>query len=187
MSNQLHHRPITRRVVEAVRRHMRMKVVDFAAFRAGHEQAKALQNSVTPKEQLAKTHPARAAYVYAQNQMSIMAEQLLQMPEVKSFVKRIGPAEDEYAPSWPPRDAGRRDHRRLGGMRYPCQHVGSHACAPGLEDGNLSGRGVGRNTGAAQGSRNRSRLHSRLHIRLFRMDWRALVHPRLAAASTWWH
>jgi len=34
--------------------------------------------------------------------MSIMAEQLLQMPETKSFVKQIGPAEDEYAPSWPP-------------------------------------------------------------------------------------
>jgi len=81
---------------------MRMKVVDFAAFRAGQEQAKALQNSVTPKEQLAKTHPAQAAYVYAQNQMSIIAEQLLQMPEMKSFVKQIGLAEDAYAPSWPP-------------------------------------------------------------------------------------
>jgi hypothetical protein len=102
MSNQLHHGPITRRVIEAVRRHMRMKVVDFAAFRAGQEQAKALQNSVTPEEQLAKTHPGQAAYIHAQNQMSIMAEQLLQMPEMKSFVKQIGPAEDEYAPSWPP-------------------------------------------------------------------------------------
>jgi hypothetical protein len=102
MSDQLHHGPITRRVIEAVRRHMRMKVVDFAAFRAGQEQAKALQNSVTPEEQLAKTHPGQAAYVYAQNQMSIMAEQLLQMPEMKSFVKQIGAAEDEFAPSWPP-------------------------------------------------------------------------------------
>jgi hypothetical protein len=102
MSGQLRHGPITRRVIEAVRRHIRMKVVDFAAFRAGQEQAKALQNSLTPKEQLAKTHPAHAAYVSAQNQMSIMAEQLLQMPEMKSFVKQIGPAEDEYAPSWPP-------------------------------------------------------------------------------------
>ena len=102
MSNRLHHGPITRRVIEAVRRHMRMKVIDIAAFRAGQEQARALQNSITPKEQLATTHPAQAAYVYAQNQMSIMAEQLLQMPEMKSFVKQIGPAEDEYAPSWPP-------------------------------------------------------------------------------------
>jgi len=102
MNTQSRHGPITRRVIEALRRQMRMKVVDLAAFRAGQEQAEALQKSVTPKEQLAKSHPAHAAYVYAQNQMSVMAEQLLQLPEMKSFVKQIGPAEDEYAPSWPP-------------------------------------------------------------------------------------
>ncbi len=102
MSTQSRHGPITRRVIEALRRQMRMKVVDLAAFRAGQEHAEALQKSVTPKEQLAKSDPAHAAYVYAQNQMSIMAEQLLQLPEMKSFVKQIGPAEDEYAPSWPP-------------------------------------------------------------------------------------
>ena len=102
MSTQSRHGPITRRVIEALRRQMRMKVVDLAAFRAGQEHAEALQKSVTPKEQLAETQPAHAAYVYAQNQMSVMAEQLLQLPEMKSFVKQIGPAEDEYAPSWPP-------------------------------------------------------------------------------------
>ncbi len=102
MSTQSRHGPITRRVIEALRRQMRMKVVDLAAFRAGHEYAEALQNSVTPKEQLAETRPAHAAYVYAQNQMSIMTEQLLHLPEMKSFVKQIGRAEDEYTPSWPP-------------------------------------------------------------------------------------
>jgi len=96
------HGPITRRVLESLRRRLRMKVVDLAAFRAGREYAEAPQKSVTPKEELAETHPAHAAYAYAQNQMSVMAEQLLQLPEMKSFVKQIGPAEDEYAPSWPP-------------------------------------------------------------------------------------
>jgi hypothetical protein len=42
-----------------------------------------LQKSVTSKEQLAETQPAHAIYVYAQNQMSVMAEQLLQLPEMK--------------------------------------------------------------------------------------------------------
>jgi hypothetical protein len=102
MNTQSRHGPITRRVLEALRRQMRMKVVDLATFRAGQEYAEALQNSVTPKEQLAETHPAHAAYVYAQNQMSVMAEQLLQLPEMKSFVKQTGSAEEEYAPSWPP-------------------------------------------------------------------------------------
>jgi hypothetical protein len=41
--------------------------------------------SLRPKEQLAETHPAHAACVYAQNRMSVMAEQLLELPEMKSF------------------------------------------------------------------------------------------------------
>jgi hypothetical protein len=45
---------------------MRMKVVGLAAFRAGDEYAHALQRSITPKRQLAETHRAHAAYVYAQ-------------------------------------------------------------------------------------------------------------------------
>jgi hypothetical protein len=102
MSTPSRHGPSTRRVIEALRRQMRMKVVDLAAFRAGQEYAEALQKTVTPKEQLGENHPAHAAYVYAQNQMSITAEQLFQLPEMKSFVKQISPAEDEYAPSWPP-------------------------------------------------------------------------------------
>jgi hypothetical protein len=158
MSSQLRHGPIARRVIEAVRRHMRMKVVDFAAFRAGQEQAQDLQNSITPKEQLAKTHPAHAAYVYAQNQMSVMGGQLLQMPEMKSFVKQIVPAEDEYAPSWPPmsprvdlllhmlvdvrsgnrrppRDTWRRHHRRRRGMCTQDRFVSHRNCfANRLED-----------------------------------------------------
>jgi hypothetical protein len=79
-----------------------MKVADLAAFRAGREQAEALQQTVTPREQLDQTHPAHAIYVHAQKQTSIMAEQLLQLPDMKSFVKQIASAEDDYMPSWPP-------------------------------------------------------------------------------------
>lgn len=102
MSGQTRRGPIARRVLERLRQQVRMKVTDLAAFRAGREQAHALQQTVTPREQLAETHPAHAIYIHAQNQTSIMAEQLLQLPEMKSFVKQIGPAEDDYMPSWPP-------------------------------------------------------------------------------------
>ena len=94
--------PIARRVLETLRRQMRLKITDLAAFRAGQEYAAALQKTVTSSEELAEAHPAHAVYIHAQNQMSVMAEQLLQMPELKSFAKQIGIAEDAYMPSWPP-------------------------------------------------------------------------------------
>ena len=93
---------MARRVLERMQRQMRTSVVDLAAFRAGKAQADALQQTVTPREQLAQTNPAHAIYVHAQNQMSVMAEQLLQLAEMKSFVKQIELAEDAYMPSWPP-------------------------------------------------------------------------------------
>ncbi len=102
MNEQIAPGPIARRVLESVRRQMRTKVADLGAFRAGRKDAAALQKTVTPREQLAETHPAHAIYIHSQNQMSVMAEQLLQLPEMKSFLKQIGAAEDEYMPSWPP-------------------------------------------------------------------------------------
>jgi len=94
--------PIARRVLERMRRQMRSKVVDLAAIRAGNEVAEALQNSVVTPEALKEMHPAYSIYAHVQNQMSVLAEQLLELPEMKTFAKIIGEAHDEYMPSWPP-------------------------------------------------------------------------------------
>jgi hypothetical protein len=94
--------PIARRVLECMRRLVRSKVVDLAAFREGNEFAAALQNSAVPPVTLREMHPAHAIYAHVQNQMSVMAEQLLQLPEMQILAKIIGEAQEEYMPSWPP-------------------------------------------------------------------------------------
>jgi hypothetical protein len=94
--------PIAPRVLERLRQQVRTTVADLAAFREGTAYAEALQGSVVTHKELAQTHPAHAIYVHVQNQMSVMAEQLLQLREMKSFVKLVGSAEEEYMPSWPP-------------------------------------------------------------------------------------
>jgi hypothetical protein len=94
--------PIARRAVERMRRQVRAKVANLAAFREGNAYAEALQNSVVTQDKLQELHPAHAIYAHVQNQMSVMAEQLLELPEMKSFAKIIGEAHDEYMPSWPP-------------------------------------------------------------------------------------
>ena len=94
--------PIARRVLERMRRQVRSKVVDLAAFRDGNANAEALQSTVVAPDKLGELHPAHAIYAHVQNQMSVMAEQLLELPEMKAFAKIIGEAHDEYMPSWPP-------------------------------------------------------------------------------------
>jgi hypothetical protein len=94
--------PIARRVLEGMRRHVRSKLVDLAAIRAGNAHAQALQQSVVTPKKLKGSHPAFALYAHVQNQMSVMAEQLLALKETQAFAKLIGEAEEEYMPSWPP-------------------------------------------------------------------------------------
>jgi hypothetical protein len=93
--------PIARRVIDRMRRQARSKVTNLAAFRAGNAYHDALQNSVVALE-ARQSHPGHAIYAHAQNQMSVMAEQLVELAEMKAFVKLIGSAEDEYMPSGPP-------------------------------------------------------------------------------------
>ncbi|MEO7206832.1 MAG: hypothetical protein ABI145_08590 [Steroidobacteraceae bacterium] len=94
--------PIARRILERIRQQLRSKVVDLSMIRAWNEFAEALQNSVVTPETLRNTHPAHSIYLHVQNQMSVMAEQLLGLPEMRTFAKIIGAAHDEYMPSWPP-------------------------------------------------------------------------------------
>ena len=95
-------RPVADKLVKKMQRYTRSKVVDLTAVRTGRENAEALQQTVATLEDLAGHHPVHAIYVYAQNQVSVMAEQLTALPEMERFAKLIGKAEDDYMPSGPP-------------------------------------------------------------------------------------
>lgn len=94
--------PIATRVVRALRTVKAAQVVDLRAFREGTAHARELQETVTKLEDLADLHPAHALYMYVQNQVSVLAEQLTALPETAKLADRIESAEDEYIPGGPP-------------------------------------------------------------------------------------
>jgi hypothetical protein len=51
---------------------------------------------------LADYHPAHAAYIYTQNQLSVMSEQLTALKELAPFAEIVSPAEDFHMPEGPP-------------------------------------------------------------------------------------
>ena len=83
-------------------RYVRGKVVDLRAVMTGRKNAEELRKTVATREDLADLHPAHAIYVYAQNQVSVMSEQLTALKEMDRFVKLLSKAEEEYMPSGPP-------------------------------------------------------------------------------------
>ena len=94
--------PIARKVVARMKQVTRAKVIDLHAVIAGQKNAQMLQDTVVQDKALKGFHPAHAAYVHTQNQLSVMAEQLTQLEEMDAFTKLISQAEDEYLPSGPP-------------------------------------------------------------------------------------
>lgn len=94
--------PIADKLIKKMNRYIRGKVVDLNAVLVGRKNAEELQKTVATREDLADLHPAHAIYVYAQNQASVMAEQLTSLKEMDRFVKVVSRAEDEYMPDGPP-------------------------------------------------------------------------------------
>lgn len=94
--------PIATRLVRALSPVKGARVVDLRAFREGTARAAELQKTVAKREDLADFHPAHALYVYVQNQVSVLAEQLTALPETAKLADRIESAQDEYMPGGPP-------------------------------------------------------------------------------------
>jgi hypothetical protein len=93
---------IAENLVARMKREVRGKIVNLKDFVSGRAVAEELQKTTASKDALAGFHPAHAAYVYAQNQMSVMAEQFTALAEMAPFVDIIANAEDLYMPSGPP-------------------------------------------------------------------------------------
>ena len=94
--------PIADKLLRAMKRHSRSKVVDLRAIAFGKKNAEDLLETIAGQETLAGLQPAHAAYVYTQNVVSVLSEQLTALPEMRRFAKLIGDAEEEYMPSGPP-------------------------------------------------------------------------------------
>jgi len=93
---------IAGRLVAKMRRRLNGKVVRLDEIINGLAAEDEIQDPVATKEHLAALHPAHAAYVYAQNQISVISEQLTGLKEMAPFVDIVSQAEDLYMPSAPP-------------------------------------------------------------------------------------
>lgn len=94
--------PIAKRLIGKMKQYAGSKVIDLGAFAIGRAHAEDLQKTIASREELAGFHPAHAAYVYAQNQISVMSEQLTALDEMEWFAQFFSKAEDEYMSSGPP-------------------------------------------------------------------------------------
>ena len=101
-SETLSCKPVAGKLVAQMKRRLQDKVVNLGDVITGRAAAEELQGTVATTEDLAALHPSHAAYVYSQNQVSVISEQLTALNELAPFVDIISQAEDLYMPSAPP-------------------------------------------------------------------------------------
>jgi len=94
--------PIAAQVMGKMRKAVHGKLINLRSVVAGRAAAERMQKQVVTEGELAGFHPAHAAYVYAQNQVSVMSEQLTALREMAPFVDIVSKAEYLYLPSGPP-------------------------------------------------------------------------------------
>jgi hypothetical protein len=94
--------PIARKVITKAKQQLEQKVTNLSEWKKVKINAKNFQETVIKAENLAEYDPAHALYIYAQNQLSILAEQLIELPMLDKLADAYATEMDEYTPSSPP-------------------------------------------------------------------------------------
>jgi hypothetical protein len=100
--NEVSGKPIAGKLVAKMKRAARGKAVNIKDVINSRATAEELQKTVVTSEELAGFDLAHAAYIYTQNQVSVMSEQLTALHEMAPFAEIFSKAEDLYMPSAPP-------------------------------------------------------------------------------------
>jgi hypothetical protein len=94
--------PIARKVLARMKRRMPASVAKIKPVLHSGVTPDELRKSVVAQKNLAGFEPAHAVYVYTQNQVSIMSEELTALQELAPLDDILAKAEDAYTPSAPP-------------------------------------------------------------------------------------
>ncbi len=94
--------PIARKVIAKAKQQLEQKVTNLSEWKAGKIKAENFQETVIKRENLVEYDPAHALYIYAQNQLSVLIEQIMGLPMVDKLADAYSKEMEEYTPSTPP-------------------------------------------------------------------------------------
>lgn len=93
---------IAKKIINDLEEIAKRKIIKIEEIKMAHERAENLEATVASDKELSQLDPLHAVYVYAQNRMDILAQQLTQLPACQKIVSALAKAEEIYMPSFPP-------------------------------------------------------------------------------------
>lgn len=94
--------PLAKKVISEFKKTRDQKVIDFMTAKFAAEAARDLDKSVISVKKMAEYDPVHAAYIYAQNKLSVMVEQLGELNALTRLNNAYADADERYMPSGPP-------------------------------------------------------------------------------------
>lgn len=94
--------PLARKVIDSARQQLQRKVTSLSDWKDGKLKSVEYQKSIVSDEKLSKLDPLHALYVYSQNQLSVLIEQISELPALDKLADIYASASEEYMPSGPP-------------------------------------------------------------------------------------
>lgn len=94
--------PIARKVIASARQHLQQKVANIAEWREAKVRAEDYRKTLISQDKLAEYDPLHGLYIYGQNQLSVLIEQISDLPVLDRLASAYSEAQEEYMPSGPP-------------------------------------------------------------------------------------
>lgn len=94
--------PLARKVIDSAREQLQRKVTSLNDWREGKLRSEEYQKSIVSEEKLNELDPLHALYMYSQNHLSVLIEQITELPILYKLADRYAKSTDEYMPSGPP-------------------------------------------------------------------------------------
>lgn len=91
--------PISKKVIAGLKKANNQKIINLDEFREANTYAKELEKTVISEKHLLKYDPLHAVYIYAQNKVSVLVEQLSDLPALSKLTTILDKADDIYLPS----------------------------------------------------------------------------------------
>jgi hypothetical protein len=94
--------PIARKVIASAQHHLQQKVTNLSDWRDAKIRAEDFQKTIISHNKLTEYDPVHGLYIYGQNLLSVLIEQLCELPMLDKLADAYAQAEEEYMPSGPP-------------------------------------------------------------------------------------
>lgn len=93
---------IAKKIIADLEKIAKRKIINLEDIKKAQARADDLETTVSSDKELSQLDPLHAIYVYGQNRLDILIQQLAQLPACKKLVSACAEADDIYMPSFPP-------------------------------------------------------------------------------------